>query len=160
MLGGMIMSLEEGAPLLQSPIHLLHRAGQCAGFIFSGEVGSADLTPRQYTILAAVAREEGLSQTELVTRTGIDRSTLADVIRRLVQRGWLQRRRTSSDARAYAIRLTGAGRDVLTNAEPAAQRVDEKVLSVLSDEERDRFMQDLSTIVHTLAAASALSPAE
>ncbi len=153
------MSVEDGTTLLQSPIHLLHRAGQCAGFIFSGEVGGGDLTPRQYTLLAAVAREEGLSQTELVTRTGIDRSTLADVIRRLVQRGWLQRRRTSSDARAYAIRLTEEGREILKNAEPAAQRVDEKVLSGLSGEERDRFMRDLNTIVLTLGATSPV-PAE
>ncbi len=106
-----------------------------------------------------MAREEGLSQTELVTRTGIDRSTLADVIRRLVQRGWLQRRRTSSDARAYAIRLTEEGREILKNAEPAAQRVDEKVLSGLSGEERDRFMRDLNTIVLTLGATSPV-PAE
>src|SRR5262245_33071166 len=107
------MSVEDGTALLQSPIHLLHRAGQCVGFIFSDEVHGGDLTPRQYTILAAVAREEGLSQTDLVTRTGIDRSTLADIIRRLVQKGWIQRRRTSADARVYAIRLTEEGREVL-----------------------------------------------
>jgi MarR family transcriptional regulator, temperature-dependent positive regulator of motility len=152
------MSVEDGTALLQSPIHLLHRAGQCVGFIFSDEVHGGDLTPRQYTILAAVAREEGLSQTDLVTRTGIDRSTLADIIRRLVQKGWIQRRRTSADARVYAIRLTEEGREVLRQAEPAAQRVDEKVLSALSGEERDLFMRNLNTIVDALAASSAARP--
>jgi len=81
---------------------LLHRAAQCADCIFSEEIAGTDLTPRQYTVLAVIADEEGLSQTELVMRTGIDRSTVADMIKRLVRRGWLHRRRMSSDARTYA----------------------------------------------------------
>ena len=80
--------------LEQSPIHLLHRAGQCAGEIFLTEMGAADLTPRQYAVLVTVSLWEGLSQTELVEKTGIDRSTLADIVRRMLKKGYLQRRRT------------------------------------------------------------------
>ena len=65
----------------RSSLHLLHRAGQRAGEVFAREMGS-DLTPRQYAVLASVAKSEGLSQTDLVAATGIDRSTLADVVRR------------------------------------------------------------------------------
>ncbi|MFZ1102753.1 MAG: helix-turn-helix domain-containing protein, partial [Hyphomicrobiaceae bacterium] len=41
-----------------------------------------------------------------MNRTGIDRSTLADIVRRLTRKGLLQRCRTNEDARAYAVRLT------------------------------------------------------
>ena len=71
--------------LEQSPIHLLHRAGQCAGDVFQAEMSQGDLTPRQYAILLTVAQNEGLSQTHLVEKTGIDRSTLADIVRRLLK---------------------------------------------------------------------------
>src|SRR5688572_708168 len=67
----------------RSPIHLLHRAGQCAEDIFRAEMGDRDLTPRQLAVLTATSEDEGLSQTGLVERTGIDRSTLADMVRRL-----------------------------------------------------------------------------
>ena len=67
--------------LERSPIHLLHRAGQCAGDIFQAEMGGGDLTPRQYAVLVTVSQNEGLSQTSLVEKTGIDRSTLADIVR-------------------------------------------------------------------------------
>src|SRR4029434_1329083 len=80
--------------LQRSPIHLLHRAGQCAGDIFHAEMKDGDLTPRQLAVLVTVAQNEGLSQTGLVDRTGIDRSTLADIVRRLQRKGLLQRRRT------------------------------------------------------------------
>lgn len=116
-----------------------------------------DLTPRQFAVLYTVAQNEGLSQTDLVMRTGIDRSTLADIIRRMLKKGLLQRRRTKEDARAYAVRLTDEGWRMLKAAEPMARRVDERILSVLSSQERERFLQDLSKIVKSLGAAEALS---
>ena len=73
-----------------SALHLLHRAGQCAEVLFTNETGKADLTPRQYAILASVAQNPDISQTGLVEQTGVDRSTLADIVRRLVKKGLLQ----------------------------------------------------------------------
>jgi DNA-binding MarR family transcriptional regulator len=139
-----------GAKLDRSPIHLLHRAGQCALEIFQAEMAGGDLTPRQYAVLVTVAQNEGLSQTDLVERTGIDRSTLADIVRRMLKKGLLQRRRTREDARAYAVKLTDEGWRVLKTAEPLAKKVDEKLLAVLPGQQRDRFLQDLNTIVQAL----------
>ncbi len=136
--------------LERSPLHLLHRAGQCASEIFQVELGSDELTPRQYAILLTVAQNEGLSQTQLVELTGIDRSTLADVVRRMLKKGLLQRRRTRDDARAYAVKLTDEGARVLKTHDPMARRVDERILSSLPAQQRDRFLQDLSAIVETL----------
>jgi MarR family transcriptional regulator, temperature-dependent positive regulator of motility len=136
--------------LEQSPIHLLHRAGQCAGDVFQSEMRTEDLTPRQYAVLVAVAENEGLSQTNLVEMTGIDRSTLADIIRRMLKKGLVQRRRTKEDARAYAVKLTEEGRRILRSAEPMARRVDDRILQALPAAQRDRFLTDLNTIVDAL----------
>jgi hypothetical protein len=83
----------------RSPIHLLHRASQAVGQIFAAGMRTNDLTPRQLAVLVAVAENEGLSQADLVERTGVDRSTLADIVKRLKGKGLLQRRRTREDAR-------------------------------------------------------------
>lgn len=112
------------------------------------------MTPRQFAVLYTVAQNEGLSQTSLVDKTGIDRSTLADIIRRMLKKGLLQRRRTKEDARAYAVRLTDEGWRMLKAAEPMAKRVDDRILSVLSSQERERFLQDLAKIVRTLGTMS------
>ena len=97
----------------RSPIHLLHRASQAVEDVFAREVEIDRLTPRQLAVLTTVAQHEGLSQTGIVDRTRIDRSTLADIVRRLQKKGLLQRRRTKEDARAYAVKLTEEGRRVL-----------------------------------------------
>lgn len=123
-------------------------------------MGVSDLTPRQFAVLVTVSQNEGLSQTHLVERTGIDRSTLADIVRRMLKKGLLQRRRTKEDARAYAVKLTEEGWRVLRSSEPLSRRVDERVLSVLPNQtQRDRFVSDLNTIVEALTkqAEEALS---
>ena len=139
-----------GGRLERSPIHLLHRAGQCASDIFQGEMEAGDLTPRQYAVLVAVSQNEGVSQTNLVEKTGVDRSTLADIVRRMLKKGLLQRRRTKEDARAYSVKLTEEGWRVLKAADPLAKRVDEKILAVLPGQQRERFLQDLHLIVKAL----------
>jgi DNA-binding MarR family transcriptional regulator len=136
--------------LERSPIHLLHRAGQCASDVFQGEMGEGDLTPRQYAVLVAVSQNEGLSQTQLVEKTGVDRSTLADIVRRMLKKGLLQRRRTKDDARAYAVKLTEEGWRILKTADPLAKRVDDKILAALPGQQRERFLQDLALIVEAL----------
>ena len=140
----------------RSPVHLLHRAGQCASDIFQAEI--ADLTPRQLAVLMTVAGDEGASQTKLVDATGIDRSTLADIVRRLCRKGFLQRRRTREDARAYAIKLTDEGRRVLRSAEPLAKRVDDRVLGALPAGRREAFMAALTSIVEMLQGMTPAAP--
>lgn len=153
------MAKDSQPPRLErSPIHLLHRAGQCAGDIFQSEMGDGDLTPRQFAVLVTVAQNEGLSQTHLVDKTGIDRSTLADVVRRMLKKGLLQRRRTKEDARAYAVKLTEEGWRTLKSAEPMARRVDEKLLAVLPGQQRERFINDLNTIVDALTSLQTAAP--
>jgi len=114
------------------------------------------LTPRQLAVLLTVARTAGLSQTGLVAHTGIDRSTLADIVRRMQRKGLLQRRRTKEDARAYAVRLTEEGRRALRTAEPVAKRVDARILEALPVRQRGQFIDELIAIV---AAFEKPSPA-
>ena len=104
------MRNESSHELESSAIHMLHRASQAADELFASETSGADLTPRQFAVLAALEVLESASQTQIVDATGIDRSTLADIVKRLVKRGLLNRRRSRSDARAYVVRLTPEGR--------------------------------------------------
>lgn len=150
------MKRETGAGRLErSPIHLLHRAGQCASDIFAAEMGDAGLTPRQFAVLLTVAQNEGVSQTDLVERTGVDRSTLADIVRRMLKKGLLQRRRTKTDARAYAVKLTEEGWRVLRSAEPMVRKVDDRILAMLPSKQREQFLSDLMTIVESLRSPPA-----
>jgi DNA-binding MarR family transcriptional regulator len=133
---------------------MLHRASQAADELFASETSGADLTPRQFAVLAALEILESASQTQIVDATGIDRSTLADIVKRLVKRGLLNRRRSRSDARAYVVRLTPEGRSVLIATKPAARRVEERLLQQLSEMRRDELLAALEAIIGGLTTTS------
>ena len=105
-----------------------------------------DLTPRQFSVLAVLAKHENVSQTALVDATGIDRSTLAEIVKRLVNRGLLARRRSKLDARAYSVRLTAEGQVVLKKATPIASRVEATLLLALPVSYRSAVLQGLAAI--------------
>jgi len=120
------------ATLDQSPSHLLHRALQRALDIYAEEFGDAGITQRQFAVLAAAAEREGATQADLVRITGIDRSTLADMARRMIGKGLLERQRSNLDARANAVRLTEAGRSALNEARPKMAAADNRLLKLIS----------------------------
>ena len=136
-----------GFDLSQSPSHLLRRCVQYANDLFSREPGVSELTKQQFTVLAAVEQNEGMSQTDLVRITGIDRSTLAEMIRRMIEKGLLDRQRTETDQRANAVRIAVGGRKALRSARAASERVERTLLSSLPAADRTRFLKMLSAVV-------------
>jgi DNA-binding MarR family transcriptional regulator len=145
----------DGFDLSQAPSHLLRRCVQYANDLFSREPGASDLTKQQFTVLAAVEQNEGMSQTDLVAITGIDRSTLAEMIRRMIEKGLLDRERTESDARANAVRIAAGGRKALRSARTASDRVEKALLAGLATAERARFVKMLATVVAQAEAEDA-----
>jgi DNA-binding MarR family transcriptional regulator len=135
-----------GFDLSQSPSHLLRRCVQYANDLFSRESSASDLTKQQFTVLAAVEQNEGISQTDLVALTGIDRSTLAEMIRRMIDKGLLDRERTESDQRANAVRIAAAGKKALRSARTASERVERMLLASLSAPDRARFVKMLALV--------------
>jgi len=69
--------------LTASPGQLLHRAQQFAAERFSAATGGVEVTQRQFAVLSALSETDGQTQTQLVQRTGIDRSTLAELVSRM-----------------------------------------------------------------------------
>lgn len=130
----------------KSALHLLHRADQCALNAFYDSIERQELTPRQYVVLSMIGEEGGVSQAALVQRTGIDRSTLSDIVRRLERKSLLRRQRKDDDARAYAIDLTDGGREAIRLAEPVVRAAEERLLAALPEGGVEQFKENLRRI--------------
>jgi len=130
--------------LNRSVLHLLYRAMQCASNMFESEIQV--MTPRQFAVLAALDGLEGASQATLTKHTGIDRSTLSEVVQRILAKGFVVRRRSTTDRRAYTVKLTRSGRAKLSQVRPAVDRVDEQILSMIPARQRDAFVTALTAL--------------
>ena len=135
-----------GFELAEAPSHLIKRCQQYFGDLYAREAGACELTKQQFTVLAALENNEGVSQTALVEMTGIDRSTLAEMVRRMLERGLVSRERTETDARANAVAITSTGRKLLRTARTAADRAERLLLESLPPSERTKFVKALSII--------------
>lgn len=128
-------------------LSLFHRVNQIANESFAATLGTSQITARQVQVLAAIEQHEGASQTRIVEVTGVDRSTLADIVRRLQMNGLIVRRRSKDDARAYVLKLSEGGRQVLSNGKPALATVEKSLLSPLPAKDRAILVDYLSTMV-------------
>jgi len=143
------------AGLDRSPSHLLHRALQLALDIYSEETGTGALTQRQYAVLSAVMAKEGCTQSELVRATGIDRSTLAELVARLIGKDLLARERSTLDARANTVRLTDAGRAAVQDVQPKVAEADARILALVPGAKRDTFLKTLRDMARAAGKSEA-----
>ncbi len=125
-----------------SPSHLLHRVEQLANDRFAQLVNDA-VTLRQFTVLAAAAASPNCTQRDLARSTGIDRSTLADLLARLEQRGLVARTASPRDARAIVVQTTPAGDAALRQAAKHARAADAAILDALPRTKRRTFVNIL-----------------
>lgn len=132
--------------LAETAAHMIRRCHQYFGDLYAQEAGTRDLTKQQLTVLSALEHHDGVSQTALVEMTGIDRSTLAEMVRRMLDRGLLSRERTEEDARANAVAITQTGRKGLRSARIAAERAERAWLDAVPAVERQRFLKYLALI--------------
>jgi len=145
---GQIEYLAQAYRLHDAPGHLLRRCQQRAIDIYFDELGEAGPTPRQFAALVTIGQNPGINQTELVQITGIDRSTVGDLVVRLVKRGWIRRRRTDRDGRTNALHITDVGLQVLERAIPAVDRAQDRIVAPLPPAMRDAFVACLRRLAN------------
>ncbi len=98
------------------------------------------LTIRHLTVLSAIAAEPGQNQRGVGERLRIDRTTVVALTDDLEDAGLVERRR-GADRRMFALYLTPAGRDRLTELNELTAELHERFLVNLSVEERETLRQ-------------------
>ena len=109
----------------------------------SQEIGES---PGRFATLTLIARNPGISQTELSLANGRDKSSLTPVVEDLVRRGLVERKRMDSDRRTYRLNLTPSGKKMLTMLTRCARRHERNLDRVIGARDRKRFIQILKRI--------------
>ena len=117
--------------------------------LFARNAGAVGPSSREHALLRAVSKADGLNQTAIMAATGLDRSSTADLVRRLVSRGLLRRRRTRRDVRQYAIRLTEKGLDRFSVGRSRRQGYRGGVARNLQRTDRETLIAMLRAITQT-----------
>lgn len=125
--------------------HLLRRAQQRHVAAWLRDV-CAETTSVQFAALAVLDRRAGASQRELGRELDLDRSTIADLVGRMVRRGLIERERAPEDRRKNVLQLTPAGRDELARLRPRVDVMDARLTAGLKPDER----HELRLLLHRM----------
>ncbi len=105
----------------------IHSLAQTADRMMADALGESGLTPRQAIILSAIDEVGEILQTDMIKSTGIDRSTLSDVLRRMIRHGLIIRVQSRTNTRALMVTLTAKGRTALKMARTSADKVEKEL---------------------------------
>lgn len=135
------------ARLWDRPGFLIRRLHQIHVALFLEECRGFDVTPVQYAVLTALSVAPGRDQITLARDAGIDRTNVADVLKRLADRGLIARRQGAADRRVRLAFLTPEGAALTERMEAAMLRAQDRLVAPLSEADRARLMQSLAALV-------------
>ncbi len=124
---------------------LLRRAQQRHLSIFAAHMAEG-LTAQQFAALAKLAENGPTSQNALGRQTAMDNSTINGVIKRLHQRGLVEKFPAPEDNRLHMLRLTEEGMRVLDRVLPMAIEITRLTLAPLSRSEQQTLLRLLRKI--------------
>lgn len=132
--------------LMSHPGHLLRRAVQVMNLLWDEEV-SHTITSPQFAALNALYAEPNLDQRSLGQRISLDRSTMAEVVSRLSDRGLIQTERDSRDGRRKTIALTAKGLHTVRQLIPRTHAMTARLVGPLDSRQRQELLRLLTDVV-------------
>lgn len=109
-----------------------------------------DISRGQATVLCVVAKEDGLTQSEIAERLSVQGATVTNMLQRLEEAGLVIRRRDLEDNRLVRVYLTDAGREKEISLNTQFGNMQELLFKGISVEERALLLRWLGQIIENI----------
>lgn len=100
----------------------------------------------EWRVMAVLGNRGNATQRQLVEATLMDKVTVNRAVKTLVDRALLGRSPNSADGRSHHLMLSHTGRDLYDQIMPAAETMEKKIMSVLTDGEQKQLSAWLAKI--------------
>lgn len=120
-----------------------HRVGKEA----DAEVGSVSgLTVAQSAVLSVLENFDDVTQKKVARELGQNESAVTAMVNRLIRLGFVTRKRSPHDARAWQLHMTRKGKTALDRIKPPFSRINRRIDSVLSPDEVENLADYLQRL--------------
>jgi DNA-binding MarR family transcriptional regulator len=146
----------QSGELDRNPGYQLWLASNAWQRIIRKAIGPLGLTHVQFTILVSIGKlpDAGLTATQrhIARFAGIDENMTSQVIRHLIEKGFISRSHHPEDARAYIIELTDEGHQMIARARELIVPMREAFFSPIKGRE-----EELADLLRQIASNECLS---
>jgi DNA-binding MarR family transcriptional regulator len=129
------------------PGFLVRRLHQIGDALFFNECKTKNITPVQFGILTALSMNPWLDQKAIGRELALDRTNTAQVLKRLEEKGLIERRVNPDDRRSRLSVITKQGLKMMNSLYEGMQSSQERLIAPLSEADRALFMKLVSEVV-------------
>ncbi|WP_030249367.1 MarR family winged helix-turn-helix transcriptional regulator [Streptomyces violens] len=122
------------------PGHLARRLQQAHSLLW-GAMVSEEITSPQFAVLNALVEKPDIDQRTLSEHVHLDRSTIADVVARLVRRELVERVRDPHDGRRNVLKLSAEGARLHRKLVTRTTRMNRVFLAPLDEDEQETLLR-------------------
>lgn len=112
----------------------------------SARMGDDKLSIPQITVLRSLPDSGTIYQRQITDKTGIDRSTLSELLRRMQEKGLVVNVTNGEDKRAVSVSMTTRGRAALIRADGALADAESAIMKRIPVEDRPAFLRAIKAI--------------
>jgi DNA-binding MarR family transcriptional regulator len=135
-------------PPLESLVGFLLRcASNIADASYYKQVGSAEITPRQLSVLLSLRNSGPMTQAALSAAIRMDRSTINEMVPRMIERDLISKSNAPDDKRAIHLSITARGLTTLKELLPTTALSQDMIMAPLPKEYRRIFKHCLEMII-------------
>jgi DNA-binding MarR family transcriptional regulator len=129
------------------PGFLIRRLHQIGAALFYDECHSESITPLQIGMLTALSMNPWLDHKAIGRELALDRTTTAEVLKRLVEKGLVETKVNPDDRRSRLSVITKKGLTLINELQQSIQRSQERLLEPIPAPQRAEFMRLLAQLV-------------
>lgn len=109
-----------------------------------------NLTITQLHYLHAINEMDGPTFRQLVEKFNVQKSTVTDIVNRLIKREMVYKRQSEEDLRSYHLYLAEKGKELLAIENRGYYHFAQKMTKCLDDKEKTQFTEILQKIVEEI----------
>lgn len=109
-----------------------------------------DIASGEYPILIVLNRQDGITQDEIASELGIDKSAITRVVKSLLEKGFIERKKDLEDLRCNRIYLTEKGRESWEPIQKGREEWEAIMSKNLKKEETEEVIRILSQMVENI----------
>ncbi|MDD6254784.1 MAG: MarR family transcriptional regulator [Eubacteriales bacterium] len=110
-----------------------------------------DVTLEQFVVLYNLVNDDGINQKTLSRRVDKDQATLARILDILESRGYVERRTTEKDRRAFLVFITDKGKEKVKETSRRLASVHNDIVEGIPPENIDEFIKLIKQMNENLA---------
>jgi DNA-binding MarR family transcriptional regulator len=137
---------------------LVSQVGACSAQLFAQLLAPLGVSPRAFGVLSNLRSTGGQTQQQLADTLGIHRNNMVGLIDELEAAGWVRRRRSQQDRRAFDVRLTRAGSALVSRINNLIPALDAEVGQGLTGSEQHTMVELLQKMASTLDLRPGIHP--